>query len=130
MFKTLLEKLLGTHVDVSVPHTKGLPMTDENKFGEEVESAQWIGVDLDGTLAEAEPWRGFEYIGKPVPMMMKRLRIWIDMGYRVKIVTARAQNPDLAIPPIRQWLKNQGLPELEITNAKAVSYTHLRAHET
>ena len=117
MFKTLLEKLLGTHLDVSVPHTKGLPMTDENKFGEEVESAQWIGVDLDGTLAEAEPWRGFEYIGKPVPMMMKRLRIWIDMGYRVKIVTARAQNPDLAIPPIRQWLK--------ITNAKDMDMIEL-----
>ena len=32
MFKTLLEKLLGTHLDVSVPHTKGLPMTDENNY--------------------------------------------------------------------------------------------------
>ena len=34
-------------------------MTDENKFGEEAESMQWIGVDLDGTLAEAgTPWQG------------------------------------------------------------------------
>ena len=39
-------------------------------------------MDLDGTLAEAEPWRGFEHIGKPVPMMMKRLKIWLDLGYR------------------------------------------------
>ena len=37
-------------------------MTDENKFGEEAESAQWIGVDLDGTLAKTEPWQGFEHI--------------------------------------------------------------------
>ena len=95
----------GVHLKVSVPHTNGLPMTDENKFGEEAESSQWIGVDLDGTLAEAEPWKGFDHIGKPVPMMMKRLKIWLDMGYRVKIVTARAQNPEFAMPPIREWLR-------------------------
>ena len=125
MIGSFFQKLFGTQLEVSVPHTKGLTVTDENKFGEEAESAQWIGVDLDGTLAEAEPWQGFEHIGKPVPMMMKRLKIWLEMGYRVKIVTARAQNPELAIPPIRSWLEKQGLPELEITNAKAVSYTHL-----
>ena len=50
MFGSFLQKLFGTHLEVSVPHTKGLPVTDENKFGEEVESVQWIGVDLDGTL--------------------------------------------------------------------------------
>ena len=29
-----------------VPHTKGLPLTDINQYGEEEESRQWIGVDL------------------------------------------------------------------------------------
>ena len=28
-------------------------------------------VDLDGTLAVAEPWQGFEHIGKPVPNILK-----------------------------------------------------------
>ena len=108
MFGSLFSKAIWHSFEVSVPHTKkGLPVTDENKFGEEAEKAQWIGVDLDGTLAEAEPWRGFDHIGKPVPMMMKRLKIWLDMGYRVKIVTARAQNPELAIPPIRDWLRKK-----------------------
>ena len=125
MLGSFFQKLFGTHLEVSVPHTKGLPVTDENKFGEEAESAQWIGVDLDGTLAEAEPWQGFDYIGKPVPMMMKRLKIWLDLGYRVKIVTARAQNPELAIPPIQTWLKKHGLPELEITNAKDMDMIEL-----
>ena len=118
MFGKFFQKLFRVQLKVSVPHTNGLPMTDENKFGEEAESSQWIGVDLDGTLAEAEPWKGFEHIGKPVPMMMKRLKVWLEMGYRVKIVTARAQNPELAVPPIREWLAKHGLPELEITNAK------------
>ena len=48
---------------------------------------QWIGVDLDGTLAQADPWQGFEHIGKPIPNMMKRVKIWLELGYRVKIVT-------------------------------------------
>jgi hypothetical protein len=125
MFGSFLQKLFGTSLEVSVPHAKGLPMTDENKFGEEAESVQWIGVDLDGTLAEAEPWKGFEHIGKPVPMMMKRLKIWLELGYKVKIVTARAQNPELAIPPIREWLKKHDLPELEITNAKDMDMIEL-----
>ena len=58
-------KAFGTSLEVSVPHTKGLPMTDENKFGEEAESVQWIGVDLDGTLAEAEPGRGLNILVSP-----------------------------------------------------------------
>ena len=104
-------------LEVRVPHARGLPMTDHIKYGEEAESMQWIGVDLDGTLAQADPWQGFEHIGKPIPNMMKRVKIWLELGYRVKIVR-RAQEPDQAIPPIREWLKKHGLPELEITNAK------------
>mgnify|MGYP006929204348 CR=1 FL=1 len=34
----------------------------------------WIGVDLDGTLAEATPWQGMSHIGPPVPLMMRRVR--------------------------------------------------------
>ena len=106
MFRFLTQAFSGKKLDVRVPHTKGLPLTDENKFGEAAESTQWIGVDLDGTLAVAEPWQGFEHIGKPVPNMMKRLKIWIEMGYRVKILTARAQEPELAIPLLKSGCQN------------------------
>ncbi|MDR2430063.1 MAG: hypothetical protein LBD14_04080 [Puniceicoccales bacterium] len=77
----------------------------------------WIGVDLDGTLARNLPWMGHERIGAPVPLMMARVRNWLAQGLTVKIFTARAVQPE-AIPPIRRWLAEQGLPELEITNAK------------
>ena len=78
MFRSLMQAFSGKpKLEVRVPHTRGLSLTDENKFGEEAESRQWIGVDLDGTLAHAEPWQGFEHIGKPVPNMMKRVKIWI-----------------------------------------------------
>lgn len=30
----------------------------------------WIGVDLDGTLAVYDEWRGVSHIGAPVPAML------------------------------------------------------------
>ena len=125
MFRFFKQVFSSKKLEVRVPHARGLPLTDMNQYGEEAESRQWIGVDLDGTLAEAEAWKGFEHIGKPVPNMVKRLKIWLELGYRVKIVTARAQNPDLAIPPILEWLEKHGLPQLEVTNAKDMDMIEL-----
>ena len=125
MFRFLYQTFFQKKISVRVPHTKGLPLTDLNQFGEDAESRQWIGVDLDGTLAFAEPWKGFEHIGKPVPAMLKRVKIWLELGYRVKIVTARAENPDEAVPPIQNWLKKNGLPQLEITNCKDMDMIEL-----
>jgi len=91
MFRFFKQAFSSNKLEVRVPHARGLPLTDMNQYGEEAESRQWIGVDLDGTLAEADAWQGFDHIGKPVPQMVKRVRIWSELGYRVKIVTARAQ---------------------------------------
>ena len=114
-------------LEVHVPHARGLlhgPI--DIKYGEESESMQWIGVDLDGTSGSSRSLgKGSSILGKPIPNMMKRVKIWLELGYRVKIVTARAQDPDQAIPPIREWLKKQGLPELEITNAKDMDMIEL-----
>lgn len=77
----------------------------------------WIGVDLDGTLAEATDWQGMEHIGPPVPLMMRRVRQWLDQGLPVKIVTARAGDP-VGVAATQAWLKTHGLPELEVTDKK------------
>lgn len=50
----------------------------------------WIGVDLDGTLAEYDHWRGEEHIGAPIPAMVGRVQGWIAEGEEVRIFTARA----------------------------------------
>jgi len=79
--------------------------------------AGWHGVDLDGTLAHDTGFHGPEHIGPPVPAMMARVKAWLRNGEEVKIMTARAANPgDLAF--VRQWLTDNGLPALEITNQK------------
>lgn len=77
----------------------------------------WIGVDLDGTLAFYDGWRGMEHIGDPVPQMMDRVLRWISCGTKVKIFTARASIPE-QIPFVKTWLKKHGLPDLEVTNSK------------
>jgi hypothetical protein len=49
----------------------------------------WIGVDLDGTLAEYAGWQGPEHIGAPVPAMVERVKRWLAEGREVRIFTAR-----------------------------------------
>jgi hypothetical protein len=48
----------------------------------------WIGVDLDGTLAEYHGWNGGS-IGKPIPAMVERVKKWLAEGTEVRIFTAR-----------------------------------------
>lgn len=50
----------------------------------------WIGVDLDGTLAEYHGWKGVSDIGKPIPAMVERVQQWLHEGKDVRIFTARA----------------------------------------
>uniref|UniRef100_A0A6M3LPU0 Polynucleotide kinase n=1 Tax=viral metagenome TaxID=1070528 RepID=A0A6M3LPU0_9ZZZZ len=77
----------------------------------------WIGVDLDGTLAEYHRWVAANHIGEPIPKMMARVKEWLAEGKRIKIFTARAGIPEQTAP-IGPWLKKHGLPDLEITNVK------------
>lgn len=77
----------------------------------------WIGVDLDGTLAHYEGWKGIEHIGAPVPAMLKRVIGWLVQGQEVRIFTARAATPE-AIPHIKEWCKEHFGFELPITNIK------------
>ena len=43
MFRSLMQAFSRQKLDVRVPHSKGLSLTDENKFGEDAESTQAEG---------------------------------------------------------------------------------------
>jgi hypothetical protein len=86
----------------------------------------WIGVDLDGTLAQYEGWVGPEHVGKPIPRMVERVKRWLAEGKNVKIMTARA-NPEgfkgsedsaRAMIAIQQWCKEHLGRVLPITYKK------------
>lgn len=59
-----------------------------------VKHSGWIGVDLDGTLAYYDVWRGEEHIGALIPAMAERVRRWLDAGIEVRIFTARVTKRD------------------------------------
>ncbi len=80
-------------------------------------TASWIGFDLDGTLAVWKSGQNILTIGKPIPKMVARLKRYIGQGHRVKIFTARADRKE-QVKLIKTWLKDNGLPDLEVTNVK------------
>lgn len=49
----------------------------------------WIAVDLDGTLAHYDGWKGAEHVGDPIAPMLERVRRWLGEGKEVRIFTAR-----------------------------------------
>ena len=90
--------------------TRGGEMMKEKKHG-------WIGVDLDGTLAEYNDYEGVDIIGDPVPAMVKRVKKWLKAGYEVRVLTARASN-SLAIHAIEEWLEEYVGELLPVTDKK------------
>lgn len=85
----------------------------------------WIGVDLDGTLAHYDGWKGELVIGEPIALMADRVKKWIKDGVRVKIMTARvaqschtADQIAQATQVIQLWAETHiGVP-LEVTAEK------------
>ena len=101
-----------------LPEKRGEAPEAGSASGEGAGTRPWIGVDLDGTLARYDGWRGLDHVGRPVPVMLARVRRWLAEGYTVKILTARAGEGDAGILPVRKWLAENGLPELEVTDRK------------
>lgn len=77
----------------------------------------WIGVDFDGTLAEYHGYVPGGHFGDPIPAMMARVKAWLAEGVEVKIMTARAADPDEA-RKVQDWCERNGLPRLPITDRK------------
>lgn len=83
----------------------------------------WIGVDLDGTLAYYDGWKGPTVIGDPIPKMLKRVKNWVSSGQDVRIMTARVtpskDDTLLSRMAIQKWLEEKcGLFHIPITHAK------------
>lgn len=86
----------------------------------------WIGVDLDGTLAEYNGWVSPTHIGAPIPKMVNRIRRWLSEGRQVRIFTARVfasgrvndEELGLVIMAIGDWCEEHIGQRLPITCTK------------
>lgn len=66
----------------------------------------WVGVDLDGTLAYYDGWKGETQIGPPIPEMVARVRRWLEEGREVRIFTARVAGGALNLDGSRHDIAN------------------------
>jgi len=87
----------------------------------------WIGVDLDGTLAEWHGWKEPGDIGPPVPAMVDRVKRWLDDGEDVRIFTARVSPEghteaqlDNNHRAIWNWCLNHFRRVLRVTHSKDI----------
>lgn len=82
----------------------------------------WIGVDLDGTLARYDGFKGVDHIGEPIPLMVARVRKWLAKGENVRIFTARMHGHGLGgqdvVTPIEQWCEKHLGKKLPVTCSK------------
>lgn len=83
-------------------------------------SSGWIGVDLDGTLAEYHGWQGVEHIGAPIGLMVERVKGWLAERRDVRIFTARVAGDqrESALPFIETWCAAHLGRVLPVTNVK------------
>lgn len=82
----------------------------------------WIGVDLDGVLAEYHGWaaQGNE-IGRPIPEMVSRVKQWLREGKEVKIMTARVSHEVGSAffrQQIEEWCMEHVGQKLDVTCVK------------
>ena len=83
----------------------------------------WLGVDFDSTLAIYHPGQ-YPELGEPVPKMVEHVKQWLKGGYEVRIVTARASEPD-QVKLIEEWcLKHVGR-KLRVTDKKDFDMLYL-----
>lgn len=95
-------------------------MIGDNRIIEVKNKRQWIGVDLDGTIAHFDhvKWHNeINLVGEPIHNMINMIRTLVKADVRVKIFTARASRA-CALPAIEKWVRKHVGYALEITNVK------------
>ena len=81
-------------------------------------SRNTIILDFDGVLHNlVGGWKGPDIFGDPVPGALEFV-LWLkERGYNMYILSARAAHPG-GIEWIKEWLKENRFPELEVTDKK------------
>lgn len=74
-----------------------------------------IAIDLDGTLAHYDGWKGPGIIGDPIPEMVEKVKKKVVEGYDFWIFTARVSNSyrfdnRIEFDAISKWLCDNAIP--------------------
>lgn len=84
----------------------------------------WLGVDLDGTIAEAlwSPDNPTDEIGPPIVENVAKLKRAVDKGYKIIIHTSRSWE---FYTQVEYWLKFHGIKFKEIQMGKPLYYRYV-----
>ena len=121
MFKVFKEFFRKLKLDSTKHHSEPAGETFDSFLSQE-----WIGVDLDGTLARSDRNLSLARVGEPVPKMLGLVKSMVNNGVKAKIFTARAGDSN-QVQLVKAWLVKNGLPNLEVTNVK--DYDMIRLYD-
>jgi hypothetical protein len=87
------------------------------------DSKEWVGCDLDETLAYYDEWKGIAHIGEPIPRIVNIVKRLLGQHINVKIFTARIGHRPLSevsivVTAIEDWCEKHIGQVLEVTSAK------------
>jgi hypothetical protein len=91
--------------------------------------AGWIGVDLDGTAAKYDGWKGPTEIGEPILPMIARIRAWRARGIEVRIFTARVAISEITEELIERVLQH-GIECGQPLESVREAYEHIVAYQS
>ncbi len=84
-----------------------------------VPGRRFIAIDLDGTLAEYDRFRGRDYIGAPVKRMVERVQQWLESGDIPCVFTSRVEDGDVeTYALIHAWCERHIGERLYVTATK------------
>jgi hypothetical protein len=91
---------------------------------------KFIAVDLDGTLAYYDTWKGREHIGAPIPAMVQRVKGWLAQGHVVIVFTSRVADParldhDKMLATIHAWCEEHVGERLYVTATKQPYFSEI-----
>lgn len=95
-----------------------------------VKGRRFLAVDLDGTLAFYDKWRGRNHIGEPIPAMVERVKEWIANGDVVCVFTSRVADyskpdHDSVVALINDWTEKHIGERLYVTAIKHAYFSEI-----
>lgn len=87
-------------------------------------SKKWLAVDLDGTMAHYDVWKGIGNIGDPIKNIVEAIKARKDDGWGVAIFTARVSDPfekQAAEEAIWAWADHHNI---EIDGITCIKHKH------
>lgn len=109
-----------------------LKRVTEEKKEEAMGNVRTIAVDVDGTLAQYDGWKGAEVIGDPIASVVDQVKKEKENGTRIIIHTTRTNSAinkthttEQLVAIVRGWLDKHSIPFDEVWSGTGKPIAHI-----